>query len=263
MTSTTFFAVVTGASSGIGLELARQFAENGFDVLICAEDAGITAAAAELSSTGSRVSPLRADLSTYEGVETLYAAAASTGRPIDALALNAGIGLGGPFVETDLTTELRMIDLNVKSTVHLTKLALPDMVRRNEGKILITSSIASTMPGAFQTVYNATKSFLQSFAQALQNELKETGVTVTSLMPGPTDTEFFERAEMEDTRVGQGKKDDPAPVATQGFTALMKGEDKVIAGSLKTKAMGAANKILPDSVKAEEHRQMAEPGSGQ
>jgi short-subunit dehydrogenase len=155
-----------------------------------------------------------------------------------------------------------MIDLNVKSTVHLAKRVLSDMVTRNEGRMLITSSIASTMPGSFHSVYNATKSFLQSFAEAVQNELKDTGVVITSLMPGPTDTNFFHRAEMDDTRVGQGSKDDPAQVAKQGFDALMDGDLTVVAGSIKTKTMEAAGKVLPDALKAEQHRTMAEPGSG-
>lgn len=262
MSNETPFAVVTGASGGIGLELARQFAENGFSVLICAEDAGITAAATELSTIGPPVAPLQVDLTSYDGVETLYAAIAAAPHPLDAIALNAGVGLGGPFVENDLATELAMIDLNVKSTVHLAKRVLPDMLARNAGKILVTSSIASTMPGSFQAVYNGTKSFLQSWTEALHNELKDTGVTITSLMPGPTETDFFDRAEMEDTKVGQSKKDDPAQVAKQGFKALMDGEDKVVGGSLKTKAQAAANAVLPDRVKAETHRLMAEPGSG-
>jgi uncharacterized protein len=128
--------------------------------------------------------------------------------------------------------------------------------------VLITSSLASTMPGSFQAVYNASKSFLQSFAQALQNELKDTKVTVTSLMPGPTDTNFFHRANMDDTKIGQGPKDDPAQVAKQGFDALMEGKDKIVAGSAKTKAQGVAGKVLPDKLKAATHRQMAKPGSG-
>ena len=126
----------------------------------------------------------------------------------------------------------------------------------------ITSFIASTMPGSFQAVYNASKSFLQSFAQALQNELEDIGITVTSLMPGPTETDFFHRADTDDTKVGSQDKDDPAQVARQGFEALMAGKDKTIAGSLKTKVQGAADKVLPDSVKARVHRGMAEPGSG-
>jgi uncharacterized protein len=136
-------------------------------------------------------------------------------------------------------------------------------VARDEGRVLFTSSIASTMPGSFQAVYNASKSFVQSFAEALVEELKESQVTVTSLMPGPTDTEFFDRAEMQDTAVGSGSKDDPAQVAAQGFRALMAGEQKVVAGSLSTKAQGLANKVLPDGLKAKAHRRMAEPGSGE
>jgi short-subunit dehydrogenase len=260
MTDTRPLALVTGASSGIGFELARQFAENDFDLVVNAEDPAIETAAQQLRATGADVRAVQADLSTYDGVERLYAAVAATGRPVDAAALNAGVGLGGLFLETDLAREISMIDLNVTSIVHLAKRLLPDMVARDEGRVLITSSIASTMPGSYQAVYNATKSFLQSFAQALQDELKDTGVTITSLMPGPTDTEFFERAEMEDTRVGKSStKDDPAQVAKQGFEALMKEKDKIVAGSATTKAQGVANKVLPDKLKAATHRKMAEP----
>jgi uncharacterized protein len=254
-------AVVTGASSGIGLELAKQFAAHGFDLLVNAEDGGLATAAEGLRAAGTTVQAVQADLRTYEGVEELYRAIISTGRPVSAVALNAGVGQGGPFLETDLADELEIIDLNVTSTVHLAKRLLTDMVARDEGRVLITSSIASTMPGTFQAVYNASKSFLQSFAEALQNELKDTQVTITSLMPGPTDTNFFHRAQMDDTKVGQASKDDPAQVAEQGFEALMAGEDKIVAGSLKTKAQGLANKVLPDKVKAAAHRQMAEPRS--
>ncbi|WP_448623607.1 SDR family NAD(P)-dependent oxidoreductase [Geodermatophilus sp. URMC 64] len=252
-------ALVTGASSGIGLELARQFGENGFDLVIAAEDAELTSAAAELRTTGAEVQPVQVDLRTPDGVAQLYAAATSLGRPLAAVALNAGVGRGGAFIDIDLADDQEIIDLNITSTVHLAKLVLRDMAARDEGRVLITSSIASTMPGSFQAVYNASKSFLQSFAEALQEELKDTGVTITSLMPGPTETEFFERADMLDTPVGQSKKDDPAQVAKQGFEALMKGEQKLVAGSLKTKAQGLANKVLPDSLKAKAHRQMAEP----
>ena len=259
------FAVVTGASSGIGYELARQFAQNGFDLLMVAEDAGIDQAAADLRRDGERqVVAVRADLATYEGVEQTYAAIRETGRPGAALALNAGRGIGGDFTrQTDLDDELNVIAVNVTSTVHLAKRVLPDMVARGEGRVLFTSSVASMMPGTYQAVYNASKSFVQSFAEALRAELKDTGVSVTSLMPGPTHTKFFERAEMTDTRVGAGSKDDPAQVAEQGFKALMKGEEKVVAGSLKTKVQGAASKVMPDKAKAEMHRKMAEPGSAE
>ncbi|MFF5080506.1 SDR family NAD(P)-dependent oxidoreductase [Actinoplanes sp. NPDC000266] len=257
------FAVVTGASSGIGYELARQFAQNGFDLLVVAEDADIDQAAADLRRDGRReVTAVRANLATFEGVEQTYAAIREAGRPVDAIALNAGRGLGGDFTrETDLEDELEIIAVNVTSTVHLAKRVLPDLVARGAGRVLFTSSIASMMPGTYQAVYNASKSFVQSFAEALRAELKDTGVTVTSLMPGPTDTQFFERAEMMDTAVGTGKKDDPAQVAEQGFKALMNGDEKVVAGSLKTKVQGAASKVMPDKAKAEMHRKMAEPGS--
>jgi short-subunit dehydrogenase len=248
-------ALVTGASSGIGHELARQFAANGFDLVIAAEDDRINAVAQEFGAEAVQV-----DLTRAEGVERLYAAIA--GRPVAAAALNAGIGMGGAFAtETDLDQELQIVDLNVRSTVHLAKLLLRDMVARDEGRILFTSSIASTMPGAFQAVYNASKSFVQSFTLALRNELKDTNVTITALMPGPVETEFFERAEMLDTKVGADDKDDPADVARDGFEALMAGKERVVSHSLKTKVQGRASRFVPDGVKAEQHRKMAEPGS--
>lgn len=255
-------AVVTGASSGIGFELAKVFAEEGFDLLITAEDEEIETAQRELNQLTASVECTRLDLSREEEVVRLYERIQATARPVDVLCLNAGIGEGGDFArETDLRKELRLIDLNVRSVVHLCKLVVRDMVARDEGRILITSSIASTMPGAFQAVYNASKSFDQSFALALRNELKDTGVTVTSLMPGPTDTEFFERAGMEDTPIGESEKDDPAEVARQGFEALMAGDERVVAGSFKNKAQVAAGKVLPDSVKAEMHRKQAQPAT--
>jgi uncharacterized protein len=261
MTDTRPLAVVTGASSGIGFELAKQFAEHGFDLVVNAEDARLGAAAAQLEASGGSVQSVQADLSSYAGVETLYRAITSVGRPVSAAALNAGVGQGGAFIDNDLSDELRIIDLNITSTVHLAKLLLRDMVARDDGKVLITSSIASTMPGSFQAVYNASKSFLQSFAEALQNELKDTGVSITSLMPGPTETDFFHRADLEDTKVGRQSKDDPAQVAEQGFEALMGGKDKIVAGSVKTKVQEVATKVLPDKVKAAAHRRMAEPRS--
>ncbi|MGN6275898.1 MAG: SDR family NAD(P)-dependent oxidoreductase [Solirubrobacterales bacterium] len=256
------FAVVTGASSGIGFELAKVFAENGFDLLITAEDEEIEGAQRELNLITSGTECAREDLSTPEGVERLYERIRATGRPVDAIALNAGIGAGGDFArETELRRELRLIDLNVRSTVHLCKLVARDMVARDAGRILFTSSIASTMPGAYQAVYNASKSFVQAFALALRNELKDTDVSVTALMPGPTETEFFERADMLDTPVGEEEKDDPAEVARQGFEALMAGREKVVGGSFKNKVQVVAGKFVSDSVKAEMHRKMAQPAT--
>jgi uncharacterized protein len=255
-------AVVTGASSGIGLELAKQFAENDFDLVIAAEDAELAGAAEQLRGMGAEVDAVQVDLARPEGVEELQRRIVAAGRPVDAAALNAGIGAGGAFAtDTALEDELRLIDLNVRSTVHLAKYVVRDMVARDEGRILFTSSIASTMPGSFQAVYNASKSFVQSFALALRNELKDTGVTVTSLMPGPTDTEFFERADMLDTKVGAGDKDDPADVARDGFEALMAGKERVVSASLSTKLQGRGGRFMPDSAKAAMHRRMAEPGS--
>jgi uncharacterized protein len=257
-------AVVTGASSGIGLELARQFADNGFDLIIASEDADIAAAARELEPSGASVEAVQADLAKDSGVDELRRRIAAAGRPVEAVALNAGIGAGGAFAtDTDLHQELKIIDLNVRSTVHLAKHVVRDMVARDQGRILFTSSIASTMPGAFQAVYNASKSFVQSFALALRNELKDTNVTVTSLMPGPTETEFFERADMLDTKVGASDKDDPADVARDGFEALMDGKERVVASSASTKAQARASRLTPDAVKAEMHRRMAEPGSAE
>ncbi|MFL5923317.1 MAG: SDR family NAD(P)-dependent oxidoreductase, partial [Gaiellaceae bacterium] len=201
-------------------------------------------------------------LATEPGVEQLERRIEAAGRPVDAVALNAGVGAGGAFANgTSLADELRIVDLNVRSTVHLAKHVVEDMVARDEGRILFTSSIASTMPGSFQAVYNASKSFVQSFALALRNELKDTDVTVTSLMPGPTETEFFERADMLDTKVGTDDKDDPADVAKDGFEALMAGKERVVSHSPKTKAQGRASRFMPDSAKAAMHRGMAEPGS--
>jgi short-subunit dehydrogenase len=256
-------AVVTGASSGIGYELAKQFAQHDYDLLIAAENPDIEEAGNQLRrDSGTEVRTCRVDLATYDGVEQLYWEITQTGRPVDAIAINAGRGAGGDFVrDTDLRDELNIIDVNVTSTVHLAKRVLPDMVSRGSGKVLFTSSIASTMPGSYQAVYNASKSFVQSFYEAVRNELKETGVTVTALMPGPTDTNFFNRADMQDTKVGEGPKDDPAKVAEQGFDALMKGDDHVVAGSFKNKAQAVAAKVMPDTTKAEMHRKMAEPGS--
>ena len=255
-------AVVTGASSGIGLELARQFAEAGFDLIVAAEDDAIHAAARELEGAGASVEAVQVDLADASGVDELYRRIEATGRPLEAIALNAGVGAGGAFAtDTDLADELRVIDLNVRSTVQLAKPVVRDMVARGEGRILFTSSIAATMPGAFQAVYNASKSFVQSFALALRNELKDTGVTVTSLMPGPVETEFFERADMLDTYVGASEKDDPADVARQGFEAMMAGDERVVAASMATKLQARGTRLLPDSAKAQLHRKMAEPGS--
>jgi short-subunit dehydrogenase len=252
-------AVVTGASSGIGLELALQFADNGFDLILNAEDDAVEEAATRCRERGAQAVAVRENLRTTTGVAALYAAVRAAGRPVDAAALNAGVGRGGAFVKTPVADLLEVVELNVASTVHLARLLLGDMVARGQGRMLLTSSIASTMPGSYEAVYAASKSFVQSLAEALQVELEETGVTVTSLMPGPTETNFFHRAEMDDTRLGQSKKDDPAQVAKQGFEGLMAGERRVVTATLRTKAQELTAKLLPDRAKAKMHEKMAEP----
>lgn len=255
-------AVVTGASNGIGYELAKQFAQNGFDLLVTSTDDKILDVAQTFHQAGANVETVQVDLATYDGVETLYNKIKATGRPVEAIAINAGVGVGGEFAhETDLQDELNLINLNVVSSVHLAKRVVKDMVDRGEGRILFTASIAALMPGPFEAVYAASKAFIHSFAEGIRNELKDTDVTVTSLMPGPTDTNFFQRAGMDDTKVGASKKDDPAEVAKQGFEALMAGKDAVIAGSPMTKLQGNVSKVLPDPVNAALHRQLTEPGS--
>jgi short-subunit dehydrogenase len=255
-------AVVTGASSGIGYELAKQFAQNGFDLVVTATGATLEEAAQAFKQLGANVETVQADLATYEGVEQLYSKIQSTGRPVDAIAINAGVGVSGDFArETDLKDELNLINLNVVSSVHLAKRVVKEMVARGKGRILFTASIAALMPGPFEAVYAASKAFIHSFAEALRNELKDTGVTVTSLMPGPTETNFFHRADMDDTKAGSSKKDDPAEVAKQGFEALMAGKDSIVAGSLMTKVQSAV-KFVPETISAEMHRKLTEPGSG-
>jgi short-subunit dehydrogenase len=255
-------AVVTGASSGIGFELARVFAQNGFDLLVNSGSEKIESAAHNFESLGAQVTAVEADLSTYEGVEKLWQAIQDTGRPLDAIAINAGIGVGGDFArETNLDEELKMIQLNVTSVVHLTKRVLKQMVSRNQGRILVTSSIAAEMPAPLEAVYGATKAFELSFVNALRNELKDTEVTVTALQPGPTNTNFFHRAGLDNTEVGSKGKEtnQPEEVARQGFEAMMSGKDQVYASSLKTKLQGEVAKFAPESLKAEQHRKQAEP----
>jgi uncharacterized protein len=259
MSQTRPFAVVTGASSGIGYELAKQFAQNGFDLLVTATDSKVDEAAQTFRQAGVTVDTMQADLATYDGVEKLYSQIEA--RPVDAIAINAGVGVAGEFTKTDLQEEINLIELNVVSTVHLAKRVIKDMVDRGRGKVLFTSSIASQAPGPFQAVYAASKAFVHSFSEAIRNELKDTGVTVTALMPGATETNFFHRAGLDDTKVGQAQKDDPAEVARMGFEALMDGKDSVLAESLLTKVAGAVSHVLPDAVSAEMQAKISEPGS--
>ena len=250
-------AVVTGASSGIGLELARECAKNGFDLVIAA-DRPLGAASADLRALGATVDAIEADLATPEGIEKLCATL--QGRPVAALLANAGHGLGKGFLDQSFNDITHVIDTNVTGTLALIHRVGQEMRARNAGRILITGSIAGFMPGAFQAVYNGTKAFIDSFSWALRNELEETGVTVTCLMPGVTDTDFFERADMMDTKVGAGKKMDAGEVARIGFKAMMDGDGDVVTG-MKNKLQSAIATVTPSGVLAEQHRKMAEPGS--
>ncbi len=252
-------ALITGASSGIGLELAKLFARDGYDLVVAADDDDIHTAATSLKASGVQVQPVQVDLRKPKGVEKLYQEATAGGRRLGAAALNAGTGQGGSFVDSPLEAHLNIVDLNVRSTVHLAKLVLQDMVRHNSGKLLLTSSVVSMMPGPYQSVYNASKSFVQSFAEALQDELRDSGVTVTALLPGPVDTNFFNRSGQLDTPIGRIPKDDPAKVAKQGYQALQQGRGQVVAASLISKLMGASNRVLPDSVKSAANRLIAKP----
>ncbi len=258
MTESRALALVTGASSGIGFEIAKQFQARGFDLVVAAEDVAVESAAAALAD-GTDVRPVRVDLRTSTGVEQLYATATEGGRHLDAVALNAGVGRGGLFTETALADELDIVDLNVRSTVHLAKLVARDMAARGQGRLLFTASLAAMMPGPRQAVYNASKSFVLSFAEALREELRDSGVTVTALLPGPTDTDFFRRAKMLATRIGRGPKDDPAAVARQGVDALFNDERKIVAASLAVKSAGLLDRVLPDPVKAKMNRVISMP----
>ena len=253
------FAIVTGASSGIGLELAKLAAAEGYDLLVVA-DTPLVDASAALKDTGVEVRSVETDLSTGPGVDRLLDAAG--GRQIDLLCANAGHGLGRSFLEQTPREWRHVIDTNITGTLLLVQRVAKEMVARNEGKILITGSIAGYMPGAFQAVYNGTKAFIDSFSEALRNELSDTNVTITNLMPGPTETAFFERADMLDTKVGTDEKADPADVARDGWKALMAGKGHVVSG-WGNKLNVAMAHVTPAAMLAEQHRKIAEPGTAE
>ncbi|HYI39855.1 MAG TPA: SDR family NAD(P)-dependent oxidoreductase [Allosphingosinicella sp.] len=252
-------AIVTGASSGIGLQLAKLAAKDGYDLIVAA-DTPLVDASLELEGLGVEVRNVETDLATFAGVDRLLEAAG--GRQVDLLVANAGHGLGRAFLDQDPAEWRHVIDTNVTGTVYLVQQVAREMVARNAGRILITGSIAGHMAGAFQAVYNGTKAFVDSFADALVNELKDSEVTVTCLKPGATDTHFFERADLKDTKVGTMKKDDPADVAKTGWEAMKKGERSAIHG-VHNKLQVAAASVLGGGFSAEMHRSIAEPGTAQ
>ena len=250
-------AVVTGASSGIGYELAKLCASNGFD-LVLAADESLDRAAADCRALGAAVDTVEVDLATLPGVDRLVEQIHD--RTVDALLANAGHGLGQAFLDQEFDEVQHVIDTNVTGTIYLIHKVGRGMRARNYGRILITGSIAGYMPGSFHAVYNGTKAFIDSFSYALRNELQDTAITVTCLMPGVTDTRFFERAGLTDTKVGTDPKDDPADVAKDGFDAMMKGDAEVVSG-WKNKVQTTIANVTPSEVLAEQHRKLTEPGS--
>lgn len=255
-------AVVTGASSGIGLQLARQLAEAGYDLIVAAEDAGLDGVAGRLrdGAPERHIDAIRVDLATPEGVEDLVAHIGD--RPVDALLVNAGIAVGGgAFIDTDLDRHLELVNLNVTGAVHLTHRVVSRMAARGEGRVLITSSIAAKAPGPYLSTYSASKAFLYAFAQALRVELADRGVTVTALMPGPTETPIWERADMDDTAIAKMANADAAGVASAGIEAMLAGDDHVIPGLLN-KVAAASSNLLPDRAIAKAQSAVTKPGSG-
>jgi uncharacterized protein len=255
------FALVTGASSGIGYWLAKELASRGYDLVVCSAGERLERASQDFTTAGVDVTVISADLSTRQGVDALWSAVQAIGRPVDVACINAGIGVGGLFAETDLDMELKMVELNCVGVVHLAKHVVKHMLDLNAGKILITSSIAGEMVAPREAVYAATKAFDLSFAHSLRYELRDTGVSVTALQPGPTDTDFFHRAGMDNTKTGtEGKHESqPEDVARQGLDALFAGKDHVYAASVKTKMEGMLANVVPGAVKGAMHEKMAKP----
>jgi short-subunit dehydrogenase len=251
-------AIVTGASSGIGLEIAKLAAQDGYDLIVAADTPFVEAGPA-LKDFGVDVQEVEGDLATQRGLDQLLDAI--SGREVDVLVANAGHGLGHGFLDQSPSEWQHIINTNITGTLLLIQPIVKRMVERGEGRVLITGSIAGHLAGTFQAVYNGSKAFIDSFAAALNEELRDTGVTVTCLKPGATETEFFHRAELDDTKVGQAKKDDPADVAKAGWDAMNKGEPSVIYG-LKNKMQVAAAGMMTDATTAKLHRAQAEPGSG-
>lgn len=255
-------AMVTGGSSGIGLELAKQFAENGFDVALSGSSDKVHDAAKTIRDLGVEAYPHQADAATYDGVEGFWAFVGELGRPIAAAALNVGIGIGGPFVDHPLEDDLRLIAININGTVHMAKRVIPHMLANKSGRILITSSVSATQPTPYETVYGPSKAFGFMFAEALREELRNTGVTVTALLPGATDSKFHENAGLGDSVLGRSKKNDKTLVAKQGFEALMNDVDHVVGGDDDTRRTVEENRTTPEPVKAARHAKSMQPQEG-
>lgn len=256
--------LITGASNGFGMEFAKLFAKDGYNLVLVARNGD------RLRDIGyslqdeyqlQKVCIVQSDLSRPESPQEIYNELKQKGVRVDVLVNNAGVGVHGFFHETELDRELDLIQLNISSVVHLTKLFLKDMVARNEGKILNVASIVSFMPSPLMAVYAASKAFVLSFTEALQNELKEKNITITALCPGASDTMFFKTADAENTRAANGALSSPEEVAKDGYAALMKGESRVVSGMLN-KVQAGASRILPDSALASTMRFQMEEKNG-
>ena len=255
-------ALVTGASNGIGRELAALLAERGFDLVATGRSANTTTAAEHFRGLGAEVEVVQADLSARGDVEKVWRAVEATGRPLDVAAVNAGASIGGAFLDNDLDEELNLVELNVSSVVHLTKRAAAAMVDRGRGRILITSSVSATLPTPYETVYGPSRAFTRMFALGLREELRGSGVSVTAFLPGATNSDFHARAGMNNTAFGPtAQKNDKTDVARQGYEALMAGKAEVVGGDRATKRAALLNRFLPEPLKATRHARKAKPRS--
>ncbi|NHI17724.1 SDR family NAD(P)-dependent oxidoreductase [Microbacterium excoecariae] len=258
--TTSPLALVTGGSSGIGLEIAKQLAGRGYDVAISGQSERVFAAAEELRALGQEAYPFQADLGTYDGVEAFWAFVTALGRPVEVAALNVGISKGGSFLENSLEDEFRIIAINITGTVHLAKRVVHHMAPRGAGRILVVSSVSATTPTPYETVYGPTKAFGYSFAEGLREELIETGISVTALLPGATNSDFHANAGMHDTVYGDNSwKNDKTLVARQGVDALFAGDDFVVGGDERTQEAYRTNRALPEAEKAARHAEGAKP----
>jgi uncharacterized protein len=255
-------AVVTGASSGIGAALSRELADRGFDLVLCGRDgAALRRMTAEVTGRGVQAVQVEADLTRPDEVTKLHEQIAASGRPVAVAALNAGVAHGGTFATSDLQADLDLIDLNCRATVHLAKLLLRDMtLTQAPARVMILSSVAGRAPGPYQATYAASKAFLHSFAMGVRHELRRTPVSVTSVMPGPTDTSIFDRGGLRGTRIGEGSKDDPRQVAAQATEAALAGKATVVTGRRANRVQVWGSRLLPEGVLAAAAGWASRPG---
>lgn len=251
MENTGKYALLTGGTSGIGLELAKLFAKDQYNLIIVARNEDELKSTADLlGKDGIAVRTISKDLFDAGSALEVYDEVKSWGVNIDVLVNDAGQGVYGKFVDNELERELAIVQLNISSLISLTKFFVKDFVARGSGKILNVASIAGKSPGPYQAVYHGTKAFVHSFNESLRSELKDTGVTLTSLLPGATDTDFFAKADMLDSKIVQGELADPADVAKDGYDALNAGKDMVVSG-FKNKLNVAMGNITPDHLQAD------------